>query len=159
MATAVRISEELLSDAKKYSRIDHRSLAGQIELRPYGQMRRREPGPDLCTHQGNLDRAGRIGAGRKNRIQVRIAPRDNIPVKIFRTEGKEDAETGKRNPGSGDTTNCRKSFDWGREKGKPHRGIRLQIQAQHHPIPSCLSKGRSGPGAVMIGPHENYYRD
>ena len=31
MATAVRISEELLSDAKKYSRIDHRSLAGQIE--------------------------------------------------------------------------------------------------------------------------------
>jgi hypothetical protein len=31
MATAVRISEELLNDAKKYSRIDHRSLAGQIE--------------------------------------------------------------------------------------------------------------------------------
>ena len=30
MAT-VRISEELLNDAKKYSRIDHRSLAGQIE--------------------------------------------------------------------------------------------------------------------------------
>ena len=31
MAAAVRISEELLNDAKKYSRIDHRSLAGQIE--------------------------------------------------------------------------------------------------------------------------------
>ena len=31
MATAVRISEELLNDAKRYSRIDHRSLAGQIE--------------------------------------------------------------------------------------------------------------------------------
>ncbi len=31
MATAVRISEELLTEAKKFSRIDHRSLAGQIE--------------------------------------------------------------------------------------------------------------------------------
>jgi hypothetical protein len=31
MATAVRISDELLNDAKRHSRIDHRSLAGQIE--------------------------------------------------------------------------------------------------------------------------------
>jgi len=31
MAGAVRISEELLKDARKSSRIDHRSLAGQIE--------------------------------------------------------------------------------------------------------------------------------
>ncbi|MBI4665851.1 MAG: hypothetical protein HY751_05495 [Nitrospinae bacterium] len=31
MATAVRISEELINDARKFSRIDHRSLAGQIE--------------------------------------------------------------------------------------------------------------------------------
>lgn len=31
MAKAVRISEELLTEARKYSRLDHRSLAGQIE--------------------------------------------------------------------------------------------------------------------------------
>jgi len=31
MATAVRISEELVNEARKFSRIDHRSLAGQIE--------------------------------------------------------------------------------------------------------------------------------
>ena len=31
MATAVRISEVLVNDAKRFSRIDHRSLAGQIE--------------------------------------------------------------------------------------------------------------------------------
>ncbi|MBM4137087.1 MAG: hypothetical protein FJ241_09710 [Nitrospira sp.] len=31
MATAVRISKELVSEAKKYSRIDHRSVTGQIE--------------------------------------------------------------------------------------------------------------------------------
>jgi len=31
MATAVRISEKLVTDAKKFSRIDHRSLTGQIE--------------------------------------------------------------------------------------------------------------------------------
>ena len=31
MATAVRISEELVCEAKKFSRIDHRSVAGQIE--------------------------------------------------------------------------------------------------------------------------------
>jgi hypothetical protein len=31
MASAVRVSEELLKDARKFSRIDHRSLAGQIE--------------------------------------------------------------------------------------------------------------------------------
>ena len=31
MATAVRISEELVDEAKRFSRIDHRSLAGQIE--------------------------------------------------------------------------------------------------------------------------------
>ena len=30
-ATAVRISEELVNDAKKFSRVDHRSLTGQIE--------------------------------------------------------------------------------------------------------------------------------
>ena len=31
MATAVRISDKLVNDAKKFSRIDHRSLTGQIE--------------------------------------------------------------------------------------------------------------------------------
>ena len=31
MAKAVRISEELLTEAKKFSRLDHRSVAGQIE--------------------------------------------------------------------------------------------------------------------------------
>ncbi|MDA3938370.1 MAG: hypothetical protein PF693_03540 [Spirochaetia bacterium] len=31
MATAVRISENLLSNARKFSKIDHRSLTGQIE--------------------------------------------------------------------------------------------------------------------------------
>lgn len=31
MATAIRISEELVGEAKKYSKIDHRSLTGQIE--------------------------------------------------------------------------------------------------------------------------------
>ena len=31
MATAVRISEGLVSEAKKYSRLDHRSITGQIE--------------------------------------------------------------------------------------------------------------------------------
>jgi len=31
MATAVRISEELINEARKFGRIDHRSLAGQIE--------------------------------------------------------------------------------------------------------------------------------
>ncbi len=31
MATAVRISEDLVRDARKYSKIDHRSLTGQIE--------------------------------------------------------------------------------------------------------------------------------
>lgn len=31
MPTAVRISEELVEEAKRFSRIDHRSLAGQIE--------------------------------------------------------------------------------------------------------------------------------
>ncbi|MCX5813249.1 MAG: hypothetical protein NT178_12005, partial [Proteobacteria bacterium] len=31
MATAVRISERLVDEAKRFGRIDHRSLAGQIE--------------------------------------------------------------------------------------------------------------------------------
>ena len=31
MAMAVRISEELVGEAKKFSRIEHRSLTGQIE--------------------------------------------------------------------------------------------------------------------------------
>ena len=31
MATAVRISEDLVNEAKKFSRIDHRSITGQIE--------------------------------------------------------------------------------------------------------------------------------
>ena len=31
MATAVRISDNLLNDARKYSKVDHRSLTGQIE--------------------------------------------------------------------------------------------------------------------------------
>lgn len=31
MATAIRISEDLVGEAKKYSKIDHRSLTGQIE--------------------------------------------------------------------------------------------------------------------------------
>jgi len=31
MATAVRISDELVKEAKKFSRVDHRSITGQIE--------------------------------------------------------------------------------------------------------------------------------
>ena len=31
MPTAIRISEELANEARKFGRIDHRSLAGQIE--------------------------------------------------------------------------------------------------------------------------------
>lgn len=31
MATAVRISEQLVSEARKFSKVDHRSLTGQIE--------------------------------------------------------------------------------------------------------------------------------
>lgn len=31
MAMAIRISEELAGEARKYSKIDHRSLTGQIE--------------------------------------------------------------------------------------------------------------------------------
>jgi hypothetical protein len=31
LAAAVRISEELINEARRFSRIDHRSLAGQIE--------------------------------------------------------------------------------------------------------------------------------
>ncbi|HDH04509.1 MAG TPA: hypothetical protein ENH01_02175 [Nitrospirae bacterium] len=31
MATAVRISEKLVDEARKFSRIEHRSLTGQIE--------------------------------------------------------------------------------------------------------------------------------
>lgn len=31
MATAIRISEELIGEAKQYSKIEHRSLTGQIE--------------------------------------------------------------------------------------------------------------------------------
>ncbi len=31
MAMAIRISEKLVGEAKKYSKIDHRSLTGQIE--------------------------------------------------------------------------------------------------------------------------------
>ena len=31
MATAVRISEKLVKEAKKYSHVDHRSITGQIE--------------------------------------------------------------------------------------------------------------------------------
>ncbi len=31
MATAVRISDKLLKEAKKHSQVDHRSLTGQIE--------------------------------------------------------------------------------------------------------------------------------
>jgi len=31
MAMAIRISEELVGEAKKYSKIEHRSLTGQIE--------------------------------------------------------------------------------------------------------------------------------
>jgi len=31
MAAAVRVSEELVNEAMRFSRIDHRSLAGQIE--------------------------------------------------------------------------------------------------------------------------------
>jgi len=31
MPTAVRISEELVNEARKFSKVDHRSLTGQIE--------------------------------------------------------------------------------------------------------------------------------
>ena len=31
MATAVRVSEALVQEARKYSRVDHRSITGQIE--------------------------------------------------------------------------------------------------------------------------------
>ena len=46
MATAVRVSDGLVDEAKKFSRIDHRSVAGQIEH--WAQMGKcAEENPDL----------------------------------------------------------------------------------------------------------------
>lgn len=46
MGAAVRISEKLLKDARKSSRVDHRSLAGQIEY--WARMGKyMEDNPDL----------------------------------------------------------------------------------------------------------------
>ncbi len=46
MATAVRISEELASQAKMFGRVDHRSLTGQIEH--WAQIgKQAEQNPDL----------------------------------------------------------------------------------------------------------------
>ncbi len=69
MATAVRISEELVDEAKKFSRVQHRSLPARLNI---GLVWANEPGPHLLTHQGNSDRTGGIGAGRKNGIQIWI---------------------------------------------------------------------------------------
>jgi len=109
-------------------------------------MRRREPGPDLFPHQGNPDRTGGIGAGRKNGIQIRVGANGHIPVKIFRSEGKEDAEAGKRDLGSGGAKNRAEPFDWRREEGRPHGGIRSQVQDRNDSIPSCLPEDRPRPG-------------
>jgi hypothetical protein len=46
MATAVRISKELVNEAKKFSQVDHRSLTGQIEY--WARMGKcAEENPDL----------------------------------------------------------------------------------------------------------------
>ena len=51
MATAVRVSDELVSEAKKISRIDHRSLAGQIEhWACLGKCAKEYPVFDLFSH-------------------------------------------------------------------------------------------------------------
>ncbi|MBT4285875.1 MAG: hypothetical protein HOD92_00945 [Deltaproteobacteria bacterium] len=49
MATAIRISDKLVSEAKKYSRIDHRSITGQVEH--WAQIGKcAEENPDLPYH-------------------------------------------------------------------------------------------------------------
>jgi hypothetical protein len=52
------------------------------------------------------------------------------------------AEAGKGDPGSGGAKNRTGSFDWRREEGRPHGGIRPQIQVGDHSIPSCLPEDR-----------------
>lgn len=50
MATVVRISEELVNEARKFSKIDHRSLTGQIEH--WAQIgKHMEENPDLTYAQ------------------------------------------------------------------------------------------------------------
>ena len=53
MATAIRISEGLVDEARKYSRIDHRSITGQIEhWARIGKCAEENPDFRRCTTGG-----------------------------------------------------------------------------------------------------------
>ena len=69
MATAVRISDKLVNEAKKYSRVDHRSITGQIEhWAKIGKCAEENPDLTYTSHQRNTYR----NRGTRTRREIRI---------------------------------------------------------------------------------------
>jgi len=90
MATGVRISEKLVSEARKFSRVDHRSLAGQIEH--WARMGKcAEENPDLTylLIKDIMIGLEELEQGEKTEYKFGQS-HENIPIKVLSAKSKED---------------------------------------------------------------------
>ena len=160
MATAVRISGKLVGEAKRFGRIDHRSLAGQIEH--WARMGKcAEENPDLpyILIKEILIGLDELDENEKTEYKfgesvMRIYQSRSFEKNIKKMSKSEkealDREIKKiaEDPGVGE------------EKKGDLRGVSVH-KFKLKTIQYLLAYRKVGGDLelVMIGPHENYYRD
>jgi mRNA interferase RelE/StbE len=160
MPTAVRISEGLLSEAKKFSRIEHRSVTGQIEH--WARMGKCiEENPDLTYTliKEILFGIEELERGEKSEYTfgkwgMKIYQSRSFEKKVKRFSQQEKETLDEEIKLLADNPLV------GEEKKGDLRGVyihKFKIKTTQYLL--SYRRMKDGLELIMIGPHENYYRD
>jgi len=161
MATAVRISQQLVSEARKFSKVDHRSLTGQIEhWARIGKCA--EENPDLTYDFIKEIFIGieELNQGEKTEYKLGWNPMKIYQSRSFENKVKKFNKKEKTTLDNEIKKIVQAPSSTGTEKKGDLRGIfvhKFKIQKQLYLL--SYRTVSDGLELIMIGPHENYYRD
>ena len=160
MTNAVRVSEDLVREAKIYSKIDKRSVTGQIEhWARIGKCAEENPDLTYSLIKEILIGLAELEAGESSKYTFGQLPMRIIQSRSFERKAKKFTKGEKRKLDE----EIRKILDdpsIGSEKKGDLRGVfvhKFKIKTNQY----LLAYRYFGENLelIMIGPHENYYRD
>ncbi len=98
MATAVRISENLLTDAIKYSKVDHRSITEQIEhWARIGKCVEENPDLTYVLIKEMIIGVHELDQGEKTEYNFGVTIHGNLPIEIIRPKSQKIKQSRKTN--------------------------------------------------------------
>ena len=159
MPTAVRISEELVDEAKRFSRIDHRSLPVKSSIgRVWESVLRKIRICHICIRNLEID-LDELDSGRKDGIQIRIDTMKIYQSRLFEKKVKKMSKV-EKDALDREVRNIAENPNIGEEKKGDLKGVfvhKFKLKANLYLL--AYRKASTDLELVMIGSHENYYRD